>query len=115
MEGDPREKDSIFTLLTSDEQARETSIQGLKDILCHTHSTRDAPTCRAEARLGCIYRAFVTLRQTKDGEFIAFGYLLTDRWVIPCDDTGTGMSMVQPPRKEGDHTGPGPSVVSMIF
>lgn len=108
VEGEPKEKDSILVLLTPEELARGTSIQGLKDILCHTPSPRDARTCRAEVRHGCVCGSIVTPRQTKNGAPIAFGYLLADRWVILCDDTGTGVSMVQRLRKEDDHTGPGP-------
>lgn len=108
VEGGAGEKDSILVLLTSEELSRGTSIQGLKNILCHTPFPRDARTCRAEVRHGCVCGSIVTPRKTKDGAPIAFGYLLADRWAILCDDTGTGMSMVQRLRREDEQTGHGP-------
>ena len=100
--------ESVLVLLTSEELAQRTSVPGLGDILCHTPSPRDARVCKAETRHGSICGSIVPPRQTKDGRPIAFGYLLTGRWAVLCDDTGTGRSMVQRLCREGGQTGTDP-------
>lgn len=104
VEGAPAAGASTLVLLTSEELTREPSVLGLKDILCHTPSSRDVRVCRAEARRGCICGSILTPRQTKSGAPIAFGYLLTDSWVVLCDDTGMIHSAVQRMSKEKEQT-----------
>ena len=43
----------------------------------------------------CLCGTIFTPRRTKDGAPIAFGYLLTEKWAVLCDDTGTARSAVQ--------------------
>lgn len=96
----PSTEGSVLVLLTSEELERGISIPGLEHILCHTPSPQDARVCKAESRHHCLCGTIVTPRHTRDQSCIAFGYLLTEGWVVLCDDTGTARSAVQHLRKE---------------
>lgn len=91
----PSSEGSVLVLLTSEELERGIHVPGLEHILCHTPSPRDAHVCKAESRRDCLCGTIVTPRRTKDGAPIAFGYLLTEKWAVLCDDTGTARSAVQ--------------------
>ncbi len=107
IEQGPNAGDSTLVLLTSEELVQGTTAPGLREILCHTPSPRDARVCKVEPRHGCLCGSIVTPRQTKSGMPIAFGYLLAEGWVILCDDTGMAHSMVQHLRREGGQAGGG--------
>lgn len=85
----------VLVLLTSEELERGAVGSEADDILCHTPVARDAHVCKAESRRDCLCGTIVTPRRTKDGAPIAFGYLLTEKWAVLCDDTGTARSAVQ--------------------
>lgn len=86
---------STLVLLTSEELKKGVAIPGLEQIIHHTPSAQDARTCKAEFRHDCLCGTIFTPRRTKDGAPIAFGYLLTEKWAVLCDDTGTARSAVQ--------------------
>lgn len=91
---------SVLVLLTSEEVEQGVNVPGLENILCHTPSPKGARVCKAESRHHCLCGTIVTPRHTRDQSCIAFGYLLTEGWVVLCDDTGTAHSAVQHLRKE---------------
>lgn len=95
VDSEPAEGHCTLVLLTQEELAQGTSLPGLSDILRHTPFPRDARVCKAETRYGCVCGSIVIPRQVKGGAPIAFGYLLSERWVILCDDTGKGRTLVQ--------------------
>lgn len=96
----PPSGENVLVLLTSEELKQGVHIPGLEHILCHTPSPRDARVCKAESRHHCLCGTIVTPRHTRDQACIAFGYLLTEGWVVLCDDTGTAHSAVQHLRRE---------------
>lgn len=99
-EGIPGEDDCRLVLLTSEELDKLPKIPGLESVLSHTPNARDARVCKAEPRKNCITGTIVTPRRTKDGIPIAFGYLLTPKAIVLCDDSGTVRGMIQRLSKE---------------
>lgn len=87
-------------LLTSEELSRRMDQEDRDHLVCHTPLARDARICKAEVRRGYRNGTIVTPRQAKNGDPIAFGYLLSRDLVVLCDDSGTAHSMVQRLRKE---------------
>ena len=86
---------NVLVLLTSEELEKGVDIPGLERIIRHTPSVQGARACKAEFRHDCLCGTIITPRRTKDGAPIAFGYLLTEKWAVLCDDTGTARSAVQ--------------------
>ena len=84
-----------LTLLTSEELAHTQSLPGLESVLHHTPPARDARVCKAEVRGDCLCGTVFTPRRTKDGQPIAFGYLLTERHMVLCDDCGAVRAAVK--------------------
>ena len=84
-----------LTLLTSEELAHTQSLPGLESVLHHTPPARDARVCKAEVRGDCLCGTVFTPRRTKDGQPIAFGYLLTERHIVLCDDCGAVRAAVK--------------------
>ena len=84
-----------LTLLTSEELAHTQSLPGLESVLHHTPPARDARVCKAEVRGDCLCGTVFTPRRTKDGQPIAFGYLLTERRMVLCDDCGAVRAAVK--------------------
>lgn len=102
-EGMPEQEECTLLLLTSEELDRLPNLPGLEPVLSHTPNARDARVCKAEPRRNCLAGTIVTPRHTKDGIPISFGYLLTPKWVVLCDDSGTAHGMVQRLSKENPH------------
>lgn len=96
----PSSRGNVLVLLTSEELKQGVNVPGLDHILCHTPSPQDAHMCKAESRHHCLCGTIVTPRHTRNQSCIAFGYLLTEGWIVLCDDTGTARSAVQHLRKE---------------
>lgn len=92
--------ESVLVLLTSDELERGILVPGLEQILCHTPSAKDSHVCKAEYRNRCICGTIVTPRKTRKHDIIAFGFLLTSRLVVICDDIGAANSAVHQLRKK---------------
>ena len=67
----------VLVLLTSQELSQHPELKCLEGVLQHTPLARDARVCKAEARRDCLCGTIVTPRYTKEGERIAFGYMLT--------------------------------------
>ena len=76
----------VLVLLTSQELSQHPELKCLEGVLQHTPLARDARVCKAEARRDCLCGTIVTPRYTKEGERIAFGYMLTASVVVICDD-----------------------------
>lgn len=85
----------ILTLLTSEELEKRAGETGAEELLCHTPAARDARVCKAEAHKGFLSGTIVTPRHTRGRTPIAFGYLLTDRQMVLCDDTGAVHTLLQ--------------------
>lgn len=83
---DPEEQTLI--LLTSPELDHIPSLPGLETVLHHLPPARDARVCKAEFRGDCLCGTVFTPRHAKDGQPIAFGYLLTPSHIVLCDDCG---------------------------
>ena len=93
-------EDRTLTLLTSEELSHTPSLPGLEAVLHHTPPARDARVCKAEMRGDCLCGTVFTPRKTKDGQSIAFGYLLTGRHMVLCDDCGAARSLIARLAKE---------------
>lgn len=93
-------EECTLTLLTSEELSHTSTLPGLETVLHHTPSARDARVCKAEMRGDCLCGTVVTPRTTKDGHPIAFGYLLTQRRMVLCDDCGAARSLIARLAKE---------------
>ena len=102
-EGTPGPEECTLILLTSEELDRLPNVPGLEPVLSHTPNARDARVCKAEPHRNCLSGTIVTPRHTKEGTPIDFGYLLTPRWVVLCDDSGTARSMIQRLSRENSH------------
>ena len=89
------ENTCVLALLTSAELEQNIKLPGLEDLLCHTPTAREAHICKAETHRNYLSGTIVTPRHTKGLTPISFGYLLTSRCVILCDDTGAAHTMVQ--------------------
>ena len=68
---------------------------GLEEVLRHTPSARDARVCKAEVRRDCLSGTVVIPRQSREGDRVAFGYLLTRDRAVLCDDTGTAHAILK--------------------
>ena len=102
----PEERTLI--LLTSEELSHTPSLPGLEAVLHHTPPARDARVCKAEVRKDCLCGTVFTPRRTKDGQPIAFGYLLTGAHIVLCDDCGSAHSAVKHLSREKRWTENGP-------
>jgi len=103
-------EEGTLTLLTSEELSHTLSLPGLESVLPHTPPARDARVCKAEMRGDCLCGTVFTPRKTKDGQPIAFGYLLTGRHMVLCDDCGAARSLIARLAKDNKHwpdNGPG--------
>ena len=76
-------------LLSSEELDRNPRLPGLEQVLHHTPGARDARVCKAEVRRDCLSGTVVIPRRGREGDRVAFGYLLTRDRAVLCDDTGT--------------------------
>ena len=76
-------------LLSSEELDRNPRLPGLEQVLHHTPSARDARVCKAEVRRDCLSGTVVIPCRGREGDRVAFGYLLTRDRAVLCDDTGT--------------------------
>lgn len=81
-------EEPALILLTSEELSHTPSLPGLESVLHHTPPARDARVCKAEMRGDCLCGTVFTPRKTKEGQPIAFGYLLTGTRMVLCDDCG---------------------------
>ena len=105
----PKAEEAVLVLLTSGELDQHPELPGLEETLHHTPAARDARVCKAEARRACLCGTVVTPRRTRDGERIAFGYLLTARRLVLCDDSGAARGLVRrlAREKRWQENGPG--------
>lgn len=94
----------VLILLTSEELEQDLKLPGLEGLLCHTPLARGARVCKAEAHRTYLCGTIVTPRHTKEHHPISFGYLLTDRHVVLCDDAGVAHRMIQRLREENPQT-----------
>ena len=104
--GVPEAEEILLALVTSEELTHPHPDPVLEPYLCHTPSPRDAQVCKAETHRKYLCGTIVTPRHTREQTPIAFGYLLTDKRMILCDDTGVARQMVQRlgrenPQREG--------------
>lgn len=88
------QEEPALTLLTSEELSHTPSLPGLETVLHHMPPARDARVCKAEFRGDCLCGTVFTPRKTKDGQPIAFGYLLTRQHLVLCDDCGAARSLI---------------------
>ena len=95
LEGDPAPGMAAVYLLTSEELDRNPRLPGLEEVLRHTPSARDARVCKAEVRRDCLSGTVVIPRQSREGDRVAFGYLLTRDRAVLCDDTGTAHAILK--------------------
>ena len=104
----PRPGEAALVLLTSGELDQGLEVPGL-DALHHTPHARDARVCKAEARRDCLCGTVATPRHTRDGERIAFGYLMTADRLVLCDDSGAVRALVKrlAREKRWQENGPG--------
>lgn len=88
-------EEQTLIVLTSQELDHIPSLPGLEAVLHHIPPARDARVCKAEFRGDCLCGTVVTPRRGKDGQPIAFGYLLTSRHIVLCDDCGAVRAAVK--------------------
>lgn len=100
LEGAPAPGTAAVYVLTSEELARHPQLPELEGVLHHTPSARDARVCKAEVRRDCMSGTVVVPRRGREGDRVAFGYLLTGDRVVLCDDTGTAHSILKRLGKE---------------
>ena len=100
LEGAPAPGMAAVYLLTSEELDRNPRLPGLEEVLRHTPTARDARVCKAEVRRDCLSGTVVIPRQGREGDRVAFGYLLTRDWAVLCDDTGTAHAVLKRMGKE---------------
>lgn len=100
LEGAPAPGTAAVYVLTSEELARHPQLPGLEGVLHHTPSARDARVCKAEVRRDCMSGTVVVPRRGREGDRVAFGYLLTGDRVVLCDDTGTAHAILKRLGKE---------------
>lgn len=100
LEGAPAPGTAAVYVLTSEELARHPRLPGLEGVLHHTPSARDARVCKAEVRRDCMSGTVVVPRRGREGDRVAFGYLLTGDRVVLCDDTGTAHAILKRLGKE---------------
>lgn len=100
LEGAPAPGMAAVYLLTSEELDRNPRLPGLEKVLRHTPTARDARVCKAEVRRDCLSGTVVIPRQGREGDRVAFGYLLTRDRVVLCDDTGTAHAVLKRMGKE---------------
>lgn len=90
-------------LLSSDELVHAKPFPGVEAQLHHMPLSRDARVCKAEVRKDCLCGTVFTPRETKDGKPIAFGYLLTGKRLVVCDDSGVAHTYLKRLAKEKQH------------
>ena len=90
-------------LLSSDELVHAKPFPGVEAQLHHMPLSRDARVCKAEVRKDCLCGTVFTPRETKDGKPIAFGYLLTGKHLVVCDDSGVAHTYLKRLAKEKQH------------
>lgn len=100
LEGAPAPGMAAVYLLTSEELDRNPRLPGLEKVLRHTPGARDARVCKAEVRRDCLSGTVVIPRQGREGDRVAFGYLLTRDRAVICDDTGTAHAVLKRMGKE---------------
>lgn len=88
-------EEPALVLLTSEELSHTRALPGLETVLHHTPPARDARVCKAEVRSDCLCGTVFTPRRTKEGQPIAFGYLLTGTHMVLCDDCGAVRTAVR--------------------
>ena len=115
LSGAPNSSENLLLLLSSSELGQASPPPDLKPFLPHTPAARDAHVCKAESHREFLCGTISTPRQTKDGAPIAFGYLLTDRCMILCDDSGAAHTMLQHLIHEQPQTAPGPGSILYAF
>lgn len=93
------EKAAVY-LLTSEELDLNPQLPGLEGVLCHTPSARDARVCKAEVRRDYLSGTVVIPHRGRDGDRVAFGYLLIQDRAVLCDDTGTAYAVLKRLGKE---------------
>ncbi len=87
-------------LLTSEELERSPQLLEQEEVLRHTPSARGARVCKAEVRGGYLSGTVVLPCRGREGERVAFGYLLTQERVVLCDDSGTTHAVLKRLKKE---------------
>lgn len=109
LDGLSQAETQILVILTSDELVHTRSLPGLETVLHHTPLARDVMDCKAEGRRDCLCGTVFTPRHTKEGERIAFGYLLTKTHLVLCDDCGVIRSAVKrlAQERQRQENGPG--------
>lgn len=100
LEGAPAPGMAAVYLLTSEELDHNPRLPGLEKVLRHTPTARDARVCKAEVRRDCLSGTVVIPRQGREGDRVAFGYLLTRDRAVLCDDTGTAHAVLKRMGKE---------------
>ena len=100
LEGEPAPGTAAVYLLTSEELDRNPQLPGLEEVLRHTPSARDARVSKAEVRRDCLSGTVVIPRRGREGDRVAFGYLLTRDRAVLCDDTGTAHAVLKRLSKE---------------
>lgn len=98
--GAPAPGTAAVYLLSSEELDRNPQLPGLEGVLHHTPSARDARVCKAEVRRDCLSGTVVVPRRGREGDRVAFGYLLTKDRVVLCDDTGMAHAVLKHLGKE---------------
>lgn len=109
LDREPQAGEPAVVLLTSEELDQHPVLAGLETTLHHLPPARDARVCKAEVRRDCLCGMVATPRRTREGERIAFGYLLTERHLALCDDSGAIHALVKRLAKEKrwQENGPG--------
>lgn len=100
LEGTPAPGTAAVYLLSSKELDRNPQLPGLEGVLHHTPSARDARVCKADVRRDCLSGTVVVPHRGREGDWVAFGYLLTQDRVVLCDDTGTAHAALKRLGKE---------------
>ena len=109
LDREPPAGEPALVLLTSEELDQHPVLAGLDATLHHLPPARDARVCKAEVRRDCLCGTVSTPRRTKNGERIAFGYLLTGQKLVLCDDSGAVHALMKRLAKEKrwQENGPG--------
>lgn len=100
LEGAPAPGTAAVYLLSSEELERNPQLPGLEGVLHHTPGARDARVCKAEVRRDCLSGTVVVPHRGREGDRVAFGYLLTGDRAVLCDDTGTAHAILKRLAKE---------------
>lgn len=100
LEGAPAPGTAAVYLLSSKELDQNPQLPGLEGVLHHTPSARDARVCKAEVHRDCLSGTVVVPRRGREGDRVAFGYLLTQDRAVLCDDTGAAHAVLKRLGKE---------------